>query len=159
MRTCRAPAQQPIARLELTDAIFPALDTLESALPETEFRSDVMAALRAAYTPGRGMATAFGMFMEHVLGPHGLVVYDSSDPATKPIAREVFVREMSQPGNTARIANRAGDALVAKGYHSQATLTDGTVSIFHLNAHRTPIRVDGSQAHVGDSTMPLARAR
>src|SRR5688572_13632429 len=55
---------QPIARLELTDAIFPALDTLESALPETEFRSDVMAALRAAYTPGRGMATAFGMFME-----------------------------------------------------------------------------------------------
>src|SRR5687768_1757144 len=65
---------QPIARLELTDAIVPALDHLERALPDTEFRSDVMAALRAAYMPGRSMATAFGGFLEHVLGPHGLVV-------------------------------------------------------------------------------------
>ena len=148
---------QPIARLELTDAIVPALDHLERALPDTEFRSDVMAALRAAYVPGRGMATAFGGFLEHVLGPHGLVVYDSSDPATKPIAREVFVRELSQPGNTARVANRAGEALVAKGYHSQATLADGTVSVFHLNAHRAPIRVDAAQAQVGDAAVPLAQ--
>ena len=148
---------QPIARLELTDVILPALDQLESALPETAFRSEVMASLRAAYQPGRGMATAFGVFLEQVLGPYGLVVYDSSDAATKPIARDVFVRELNHPGNTARIANRAGEALVAKGYHSQATLTDGTVSVFHLNAHRSPIRVDGGQAQVGDKTIPLAQ--
>ena len=116
-----------------------------------------MAALRAAYQPGRGMAMAFGAFLEHVLGPHGLVVYDSSDPATKPLARDVFVREVSEPGNTARIAGRAGEALVAKGYHAQATLADGTVSVFHLNAHRAPIRVDGDQAYVGDTTMSLAQ--
>jgi bacillithiol biosynthesis cysteine-adding enzyme BshC len=147
---------QPIARLNLTDAIAPALDSLEAALPETEFRSDVITALRAAYQPGRGMATAFGTFLEHVLGPHGLVVYDSSDAATKPLARDVFVREVSEPGNTARIANRAGDALVAKGYHSQATLAEGTVSVFHLNAQRAPIHIEGDQARVGDDTMPRA---
>jgi bacillithiol synthase len=148
---------QPIARLNLTDAIVPALDALASALPETEFRADVTAALRTAYQPGRGMASSFGMFLEHVLGPHGLIVYDSSDPATKPLAREVFVREVSEPGNTARLANRAGEALVAKGYHSQATLAEGTVSVFHLNAQRAPIRVEGDLAHVGDRTMPLAQ--
>jgi bacillithiol biosynthesis cysteine-adding enzyme BshC len=147
---------QPIARLNLNDAIFPALDQLASALPETEFRSDVIAALRAAYQPGRGLATSFGVFLEHVLGPHGLVVYDSSDAATKPLAREVFVRELSEPGNTARIANRAGEALVAKGYHSQAKLADGTVSVFHLNAQRAAIRIEGNQAHVGDETMALS---
>ena len=148
---------QPIARLNLTDAISSALEQLEAALPETEFRSDVIAALRAAYQPGRSMATAFGVFLEHVLGPHGLVVYDSSDPATKPLAREVFARELSEPGNTARLANRVGDALVDKGYHSQATLADGTVSVFHLNAQRAPIRVEGSTAHVGDETTTLAK--
>jgi bacillithiol biosynthesis cysteine-adding enzyme BshC len=147
---------QPIARLNLTDAISPALDALESALPETEFRSDVLNALRAAYQPGRGMATSFGIFLEHVLGPHGLVVYDSSDPATKPLAREVFARELSEPGNTARLANRAGEALVAKGYHSQATLPDGTVSVFHLNAQRAPIRIEGNTAHIGEETKTLA---
>ena len=147
---------QPIARLNLTDAIVPALDQLESALPETEFRSEVIAALRAAYQPGRGMATSFGAFLEHVLGPHGLIVYDSSDPATKPLARDVFVREVCEPGTTARIANRAGEELVARGYHSQATLAEGTVSVFHLNAQRAAIRVEGGQAHVGDKTMTLA---
>jgi bacillithiol biosynthesis cysteine-adding enzyme BshC len=148
---------QPIARLDLTHDIYAALDHLETALPETEFRSGLMAALRTAYVPGRSMAAAFGVFLEQVLGPHGLVVYDSSDAATKPLARDVFVRELKEPGNAARLAGRAGEALVAKGYHAQATLADGTVSVFHLNAHRASIRVEGSQAHVGESMMPMSQ--
>ena len=64
----------------------------------------------------------------------------------KPLARDVFVKEVSQPGHTARIAAKAGEALVAKGYHAQATLADGTVSVFHLNAERAPIRIDGDKA-------------
>jgi bacillithiol biosynthesis cysteine-adding enzyme BshC len=147
---------QPIARLTLTDAILPALDQLEAALPDTEFRPDLVNALRAAYQPGGGMAASFGRFLEYVLGPHGLVVYDSSDPATKPLARDVFVREVSEPGNTARLAHRAGEALVARGYHAQASLPDGTVSVFHLNAERASIRVEGDRAQVGDETTTLA---
>ena len=104
------------------------------------------------------MATAFGVWLEQVLGPHGLVVYDSSDPAAKPLARDVFVKEMSQPGQTARIAATAGEALVAKGYHAQATLADGTVSVFHLNAERAPIRIDGDRRMVGEQTMTLGAA-
>jgi bacillithiol synthase len=146
----------PIARLELTDAVLPTLDQFHDALPDTEFRTDVMAALRAAYAPGRGMATAFGVLLEQVLGPHGLVVYDSSDPAAKPLVRDVFVHEISRPGHTARIAARAGEALVAKGYHAQATLADGTVSLFHLNAERAAIKVEGGRATAGDRTMSLA---
>jgi bacillithiol biosynthesis cysteine-adding enzyme BshC len=147
---------QPIARLTLNDQIQPALDALTNALPDTEFKTDIITALRAAYAPGRSMSTSFGIWMEHVLGPHGLVVYDSSDPASKALARDVFVKELSQPGHTARIAATAGEALVAKGYHAQATLADGTVSVFHLNAERAPIRIDGDQATVGDQTMPVA---
>jgi len=145
----------PIARLTLNDAIQPALDQLDTSLPDTEFKSELMSALRAAYAPGRGMAAAFGVWLEHVLGPHGLVVYDSSDPASKVLARDVFVKEVSQPGNTARIAARAGEALVAKGYHAQATLADGTVSLFHLNAERAAIRVDGNQAYIGEREISL----
>jgi bacillithiol synthase len=91
--------------------------------------------------------------MEHVLGPHGLVVYDSSDPAAKKLARDVFVKELCEPGNTARIAATAGDVLVATGYHAQATLADGTVSVFHLNAERAPIRIEDDHAVVGEHAM------
>ena len=147
----------PIARLTLNDAIQPALDQLTTALPDSEFKNDILTALRAAYAPGRSMATSFGVWMEQVLGPHGLVVYDSSDPAAKVLARDVFVKELTQPGHTARIAAKAGEALVAKGYHAQATLADGTVSVFHLNAERAPIRIDGDTATVGERTMTAAQ--
>jgi len=145
----------PIARLTLNDAAQAALDHLNTSLPDTEFKAELMAALRSAYEPGRSMSAAFGMWLEHVLGPHGLVVYDSSDPASKPLARDVFVKEISQPGETARIAAKAGHALVAKGYHAQATLPDGTVSLFHLNAERAPIRIEGKTAVVGEQSITL----
>ena len=147
----------PIARLMLNDAVQPALDQLAAALPDTEFKNDILTALRTAYVPGRSMATSFGVWMEQVLGPHGLVVYDSSDPAAKVLAREVFVKELSQPGHTARVAAAAGEALVAKGYHAQATLADGTISMFHLNAERAAIRIEGDQALVGEHAMSSAQ--
>jgi bacillithiol biosynthesis cysteine-adding enzyme BshC len=147
----------PIARLTLNDTIQSALDQLQTSLPDTEFKSEIMTALRAAYAPGRGMATSFGVWMEHVLGPHGLVVYDSSDPAAKALARDVFVKEVSQPGHTARIAAKAGEQLVAKGYHAQATLADGTVSLFHLNAERAPVKIDGDKVEIGERTLTHAQ--
>ena len=145
----------PIARLSLTAESTTAIDHLAAALPDSAFKAEIIASLRTAYTPGVGMATAFGTWIEHVLGPHGLVVYDSSDAAAKPLARDVFVTEVSQPGTTARIAARAGEALVAKGYHAQATLAEGTVSLFHLNAERAAVRVDGQHAHIGDRQLSL----
>ena len=147
----------PIARLVLNDAIHAALDHLNTALPDTEFKTDIITALRAAYVPGRSMAMSFGVWLEHVLGPHGLVVYDSSDAAAKALARDVFVKELSQPGHTARSAAKAGDALVKKGYHAQATLADGTVCVFHLNAERAAIHVHGDSAEIAERTVPLAQ--
>ena len=147
----------PIARLALKADSAAAVDQLEAALPDSEFKAAIIESLRKAYAPGVGMATAFGKWLEEVLGPHGLVVYDSSDAAAKVLARDVFVKEVSQPGHTARIAATAGEALVAKGYHAQATLADGTVSVFHLNAQRSPVRVEGDQAFIGERALTLAQ--
>ncbi|MGH9383096.1 MAG: bacillithiol biosynthesis cysteine-adding enzyme BshC [Vicinamibacterales bacterium] len=145
----------PIARLRLNQGILAALDALATALPESEFRAEAIAGLRRSYCPGAGMAQAFGQWMEHVLGPHGLVVYDSSDPAAKPLARDVFIREVAEPGVTAQIAAKSGAALVAKGYHAQAQLAEGAVSLFHLNDGREAVRVDRTAVRIGERTMTL----
>ncbi|MGE0040157.1 MAG: bacillithiol biosynthesis cysteine-adding enzyme BshC [Vicinamibacterales bacterium] len=145
----------PIARLTLDDQVAAALAALEAALPETEFRPGVLDGLRAAYQPGVGMAEAFGRWLETVLGPRGLVVFDSSDPAAKPLAQDVFARELSNPGTTARLAAAAGSELVARGYHSQVTPTDGAVSLFYLNDGREAVRFAGETATVGERETTL----
>ena len=90
------------------------------------------------------------------LGPHGLVVYDSSDPAAKPLVRRVFAHELTHPGETAELASTAGQALVAAGYHAQVTPHEGAVSLFYLNDGRESVRFAGDRATVGDRETTLA---
>jgi bacillithiol biosynthesis cysteine-adding enzyme BshC len=99
------------------------------------------------------MADAFGRWLESVLGARGLIVFDASDPAAKPLAARVFVRELEQAGDTARLAVEAGAALEARGYHAQATPAADSVSLFHLNHTREPIRRAGEDFVVGDRTI------
>ena len=119
-------------------------------MPRTEFTPALIETLRRLYAPGRGMAQAFGAWLEHVLGDHGLVVFDGADPASKPLVASLFVRELSEPGDTAALASRAGAALEASGYHAQVAPAPDAVALFHLNAARQPIKRSGERFLVGD---------
>jgi bacillithiol biosynthesis cysteine-adding enzyme BshC len=88
-----------------------------------------------------------------VLGPRGLIVFDSSDPAAKPLAADVFVRELTSPGETSKLAIAAGADLVARGYHGQVQPQDAGVALFHLDGGRRPIRQHDGQFVVGDETF------
>jgi bacillithiol biosynthesis cysteine-adding enzyme BshC len=145
----------PIARLVLTSEVSATLDELAAVLPASDFRADLVDRLRDSYRAGIGMAEAFGRWMEAVLGPHGLVVYDSSDPAAKSLAAAIFRREIGEPGLTAQLAARAGRALVAQGYHSQVTPGEGAISLFHLNEGREAIRASGARATIGERETTL----
>jgi bacillithiol biosynthesis cysteine-adding enzyme BshC len=145
-------AHAPVATIHLDSSITAALDQLESTLAATEFRDRLMEDLRRAYAPGVGMADAFGRWLETVLGERGLIVFDSSDPAAKPIVSGVFTRELTMPGETAKLAASAGVDLVSRGYHSQVhTHADG-LALFHLDGGRRAIRHHQGTMVVGDLT-------
>ena len=99
------------------------------------------------------MAEAFGRWIEDVLGPRGLVVYDSSDPASKPLVSQVFARELSMPGQTVKLAALAGSDLTARGYHAQVHAQDDSLALFHLDGGdkgRRAIRQQDGRFVVGD---------
>jgi bacillithiol biosynthesis cysteine-adding enzyme BshC len=102
------------------------------------------------------MADAFGRWLEQVLGDRGLIVYDSSDPASKPLARDVFRRELSTPGQTAKLAALAGSDLVARGYHSQVHGHDDGLALFHLDSGRRAIRQQDGAFLVGNKSFAVA---
>ena len=141
----------PVASLVLDDRIAQSLDELQQALTTTDFSDWVTQALRSAYRPGAGMATAFARWLESVLGRHGLIVFDSSDPAAKPLAADVFLRELRAPGRTAALAAAAGDALAARGHQPQVTPHLDSLSLFHLDGTRRPIRRQGDAFVIGET--------
>jgi bacillithiol synthase len=142
--------EQPVAGLTLDGRIDASLDALATALARTDFTDWLMAGLRAQYRAGAGMADAFARWLDALLGPHGLVVFDSSDPAAKPLVAPVFAREIQQPGRTAALASEAGHALAARGHEPQVTPHPDSVALFSLAEGRRAIRRQGDQFTVGD---------
>ena len=155
--------ERAIGSLRWPDDITRATDALFEALPVTEFTPWLQEVVRAAYAPGHGIAESFGRVLETLLGSQGLVVYDASDPAAKPLVRELFARELEHPGRTALLAARAGADLVARGYHMQVSPHARSAALFELDGGRVPISHDDACFIVGDTALPeadmVARAR
>jgi bacillithiol synthase len=159
--------ERAVASLLLDTRIGTSLDDLAHALGETEFSEWILSSLRAAYQPGVGMADAFARWLETLLGPHGLVVYDSSDPAAKPLVADLFARELGAAGRTAALAKAAGDALTERGHQPQVIPQPDSVALFMLgggrnggpndapDGSRRPIRRQGDQFVAGESTFTV----
>jgi bacillithiol synthase len=145
--------ERPIATLTLDESVTAALAELEGALAQTEFTGWVLAGLRATYRPGVGVADAFARFLELLLGPHGLVVFDSSDHSVKPLLRNLFHHEVATPGRTAALATKAGEALSARGHSPQVVPQADSLSLFRLDGTRKPIRIQGDGFVAGDQTF------
>ena len=130
----------PIGLVRLGDEINTAIEQLTAALPPTEFTGPLLEDLRNAYRPGHGMADAFARLVERLLGDRGLVVFDCSDAAAKPLAGDIFAREVQHSGLTWQLAGSAGDRLAAGGYHAQVPgAAHGGAALFRLDGTRTAI--------------------
>jgi bacillithiol biosynthesis cysteine-adding enzyme BshC len=142
--------------VRLDESIATAIDEVEAALQATEFSPEVLEGLRRAYRPGAGMADAFARWLESVLGPRGLVVFDAADPAAKPLVAGVFAREVEHACATSRLAAEAGAALQARGYHAQAAPQDDSVALFHLDGAREAIHWNAGGFTIGERTESQA---
>ncbi len=141
----------PVSSVVLDPSILAALDGLRATLPPTEFTGVTVDALSRAYRPGAGMSEAFSAWLESLLGRFGVVVYDSSDPATKtrggrPLrARAGHARRR----HATRVAQ--GRALIDAGYHAQVVPHQDAVALFALDGTRQPIRFRDGAFLVGDT--------
>ena len=150
MPTLEGAGVLPVADLALDNRIEGTLGELQSALAATDFTEWVMSGLRAAYRPGVRMADAFARWLDALLGPYGLIVFESSDPAAKPLVADVFRRELSAPGRTAALAASAGEALAERGHAPQVVPQQESAALFHLDGGRRAIRRQDSAYLVGD---------
>lgn len=141
----------PVADVQLDSSVTAALDLLAATLPPSEFTPSLLEGLRKAYAPGVGMAVAFGRWLESLLGSRGLVVFDASDPAAKPLASALFAREIEHIGETSRLAAETGSELTALGYHAQVTPHEGHAALFQLDGTRVGIRVEDGRLSLGDA--------
>jgi bacillithiol biosynthesis cysteine-adding enzyme BshC len=154
--TPEGAGERPVARVALDSSVDAALEELKAALPPTELTAEVLEQLGKAYVDGAKMTHAFGAWIDALLGPLGLVVFDCADKAIKPLVAPIFAKELESPGRTAALAAEAGAKLTKRGYHAQVTPAQDSVALFYLNGGRDPIKhVPGFDAFsIGERVVP-----
>jgi len=84
----------PLFREPCAPEIGGALDQLRAALPETEYKADVIAWLEASYRPDTNLADACAEALNRLLGPRGIAVFRSHDAAAKRAAAPFLLRAL-----------------------------------------------------------------
>ena len=140
----------PVAHLVFDESISTTVDELKTHLAPTDFTPWLETTLRDCYRPGIAVGEAFARFLETVLGPYGLVVFESSDPAAKPFVADLFARELQFPGKSAAIAAAAAQQMRRLGHEPQVTLQPDAVALFRINPERVPIKRDAEGFVAGE---------
>lgn len=141
----------PIAALTLDERVSSTIDAIEATLSATDFTATLLQQLRASWHPGERLGSAFARWLETLLGPHGLVVFEAADPTAKPLAAKVFARELETAGKTTELAAAAGRLMTERGHQAQVTPQPDTVGLFRLDGARLPIRRHEASALVGEA--------
>ncbi|HEU4923211.1 MAG TPA: bacillithiol biosynthesis cysteine-adding enzyme BshC [Burkholderiales bacterium] len=147
----------PVASLTLDQRVEQTSSELKAALPQTEFTPQVIDSLTDAWSPGARMGRAFATWLERLLGPYGLIVFESADPAAKPLVGAVFTRELASPGRSAALAAEAGNTLASRGHAPQVVPQQDSLSLFRLDHGRRPIRRQGADFVSGDEVFSAER--
>ncbi len=160
------PASPPDGRtmgaVRLDDGILSLLDQYEQALPDTEFRGELMARLREFYQHGESIVAAFGKYLTYLLGDSGLILVDPSDEELRRLAQPIFLRELRLREENTRAIDMSNKRLEAAGYHLQVAKEGAYSNLFFCDGKRRKIefaksgfRIDGEYVKQEDLESKL----
>jgi uncharacterized protein YllA (UPF0747 family) len=84
----------PLFREPCGPEIGAALEQLRATLPDTEFKTDVLAWLEGSYRPDTNLADAFAEALNRLLGARGIAVFRAHHPAAKRAAAPFLLRAL-----------------------------------------------------------------
>jgi bacillithiol biosynthesis cysteine-adding enzyme BshC len=119
----------PMYRQPLGEGVTAALQSLAEGMPASEFRDATLAWLERHYRPEATVAAAYAAAMAELLGPLGVLLFDSTHPAAKRAAAPHLVRALRQAGELDGDLDRWAEAKGVTAKTSGVTVGDGAALV------------------------------
>jgi bacillithiol biosynthesis cysteine-adding enzyme BshC len=119
----------PMYRLPLGEGVRAALDQLAAGLPASEFRDATLAWLERHYRPDTTVAESYGGALAELLGPLGILAFDSTHPAAKRAAAPHLVTALRQARELDTDLDRWAEARGVTARTSGITVGDGAALV------------------------------
>lgn len=128
--------RKPAYKVHLTDNVENCHRAFAENIFDSDFKTEILAALAEAYAPGRSLLEAFARWINYLLGDFGLVLLDPTDPALRRLAVPVFQREIEGRSPSTEAALQASAALEQAGFGVQVQQRAGRCNLFYLDEQR-----------------------
>jgi bacillithiol synthase len=119
----------PMYRQPLGDGVVAALAELADGLPTSEFRDGTLAWLERHYRPDATVAGSFAGAVAELLGPLGVLAFDSTHPAAKQAAAPHLVRALREAPALDEDLDRWSESQGTAAHNSGITVGDGAALV------------------------------
>jgi len=150
-------ARRPVSQVQLPENLANCHEALAAAIPDTEFKNELLQALQAAYQPGTTLPDAFARWLLNLLGHFGLVVMNPADPAIKKLAAPLFAREILDGSPSTAAALKAIEKISTAGYSAQVPLRAGRLNLFYVQTQRQALEHRDGIFNSTDETLRFSR--
>jgi bacillithiol biosynthesis cysteine-adding enzyme BshC len=139
--------RRPVSQVHFTENVEVCHHTLDAAIPESEFKPDILQSLRQAYRAGVSLPEAFAQWLTNLLGYYGLVVMNPADAEIKRLAGPLFELEIRADSPSTTAALKTVEQLAASGYSPQVSLRRDRLNLFYVQTQRYTLEQrDGAYA-------------
>jgi bacillithiol biosynthesis cysteine-adding enzyme BshC len=151
-------ARRPVAQIHLTESIENCHRAFSEAIPDTEFKNEILQALRRSYFAGESLPDAFARWLLQLLGNYGLVVMNPVDAELKRFAIPLFEHEISDDSPSTETALQASAKLTANGYTPQVSLRHHRLNLFYVQRQRHTLEHRNGGFVSTDGALRFSRA-
>ncbi len=148
---------QPVSGVILPGQITALINELDALSLDTEFKTEILQALREAYQPGRSLGEAFGRWIMHLLQDFGLILIDPSDPEIKKLAADIFIKEIQENSPSTEAVLSSTRQLDADGYTPQLHLRPGFLNLFYFSQQRHALEYRNQKIRSTDGAISFER--
>ena len=142
----------PVGRMSFNSSILNLIKNVETILPPSPNKPDIISFLTANFTPGTSLLNAFAHLIKRLFKDTGLVLFSIDDKRLKEQCSPLFHRELESPYALSDAVDRASTSLL-DSYHVQVKVNptnlflmddDSRVAIhaqneeFRLKGHNAP---------------------
>jgi bacillithiol biosynthesis cysteine-adding enzyme BshC len=126
-----------------------ALQQLDNALMQTEFKAGLMAKLSEIGTQSNSLVDFFARTFAWLFREQGLVLMDSDDPSIRQLECPMFTELLQRHEQMNEAFLKGRDRVEALGYKAQTELAPQNVNLFVFTDHRERILLqwDGQKYH------------
>lgn len=144
-----ANAFPSVGRLTYDASIERELERLKEFLPENDFKHAAIAPLEQSFRSQSSIIDAFAVYLQHLIGRFGIVLFNPHDAQVKQVAAPVMQAIIRRHDDIKQAMQGAEQALVERGYNLQVQKSPSAAHLFIHRPERIPLHADGHSFSAG----------